>query len=344
VTKEDQQRLLRKAFSDISRGYSVAFLDGKRLYVKHLSHHEQVDLDVLHQSFVEEALNAGVEPETTKLKYLEEQGIWTAEDDKLLDSMKDTIERLVVGKKVIYLKADLDNQNKLIEAEQRKYNQKRREREQVLGLTAQSYAERKINEYYIIESFFLDDNFSKRYLSEEIFQDLTDEDIQHIVKSYNNEMETVSDRSIKKLAIQDFFQMYWSLSSENLYNFFGRPICNLTYFQVKLGTYGRMFRDILLRAENLPPEIRDDPDKMLDYVRAGENAKEKMQGAASQGPSSDGAVASTLMGAKTEDYKAVGIKSDMGASVSLSEELKKKQSQGKKGLDMHDLMKLMGAS
>lgn len=338
MEKEDQLRLLRKSFSDISRGYSVALLEGHKVYIRHLSHHEQVDLDVLYKSFMMEAIKEGLPKEAAVLKRLSEEGEWTKKDDEELETIKTIIQRYTEAKKLIFRKSDLEAQNKLIEQEQRRYNEKLAMRVACLGTTAELYAERKINEYYIVESFFADPLFTKKVLTDEVFEHMTDHEVQDMIKLYNDEMEVVSDKNVKFLAIQDFFQVYWSMSPDNLFHFFGRPISNLTYFQVKLGSYARMFRDILSKAEGLPDEVRNDPEKLLDYVRVGENAKEKMENA--KVASKNDVVASTMVGAKSDEYKAIGIKSD--SAVSLSDELKKSKAEGKNGLTMHDLMKIMG--
>jgi hypothetical protein len=341
VSEESQLRLLRKAFSDISRGYSVAFFNNRKLFIKHLSHHEQVDLDVLYKQFLDEGSRDGLPSQEYMLSHLKEQGVWTEKDDKELEEIKARIDRLVAGKKVIYLKSDLDRQNKDIETEEKKYVNKKMQKERLLGTTAEAFAEKKVNEHYILQSFFLDNNLSRPFIAEDYYDKPDDGLMPIIIRLYNEEMETVSDRNIKKLALQEFFQVYWSLSSENLFYFFNRPICDLTYFQIKLGSYGRMFRGILEKAEGIPEDIRNDPDKLLDYVRTGENAKEKMQGSVKEGADPNAAVASTLIGAKNEDYKAVGMKSDPSVT-SLTEALKKKKNEGKKGLNMQDMMKLMG--
>lgn len=342
MDKENQLRLLRKAFSDISRGYSVVFLKGKRLFIKHLSHHEQVDLDVLYKSFLDIGIKEGLDTEKDKLKSLAEEEVWTDKDETELEEIKKVIERLAIGKKNIYLSSDLSRQNEEIKKEEQKYLKKKIERDRFLGLTAEAYAEKKINEHYIIESFYLDASFVNKFFTEESFEEVTDGGLQEMIRFYNEEIDVVSDRNIKHLSIQEFFQVYWSLSTEDLSSFFGRPICNLTYFQIKLGSYARMFKNILEKAENLPEDVRTDPEKLLDYVRTGENAKKRMEEAAQSGGKENDVVASTLIGAKNEEYKAIGMKSDAGA-VSLTEELKRKQAEGKKGLDMHDLMRMLGA-
>lgn len=293
----------------------------------------------MYKSYVKEGDKEGLPTQEYMEAHLKTEGVWTEKDDKEVADIKNLIERLVEGKKVIYLKSDLDRQNQDIEENEKKYYAKKAQKDKLLGLTAEMWAEKKVNEHYIIQSFYLDEQFKQKYLTDDFYDGLSEVQMQDIVHAYNEEMETVGDKNIKRLAIQEFFQVYWSLSTENLFNFFGRPICDLTYFQVKLGSYGRMFKNLLEGADKLPEEVRTDPDKLLDYIRTGENAKERMEKAAQNSPDND-VVASTLIGAKNEDYKAVGITSD--STVSLSSELKRKTAEGKQGLDMHDLMKMHG--
>jgi hypothetical protein len=336
----NQQRALRKAFSDISKGYSEVLFDDKRLFIKHLSHHEQVTLDVLYQSFLAAGIKEGLPTQKYIAKSLADEGVWTKKDDDALEEITKIIERLVAGKRVIHLKSDLERQNEQIKQREAEYHNKKSHRDKIFGLTAEVYAERKVNEYYIIESFFEDKDCNRRYLSEEYFDDFSEGEMQRIIKLYNSEMEIVSDANIKWLALQEFFQVYWSLSGESLYNFFGRPICDLTYFQIKLGSYGRTFKQILEKADGYPEDVKKDPDKLLDYVQMGENAKQVMEKAATGSPQNE-SVASTVFGAKKEEMQAVGLENTPG-TTSLSAELKRKQAQGKRGLNMHDLMSAMG--
>lgn len=317
----------------------MVFYKDRKLFIKHLSHHEQVDLDVLYKSFLEEAIKDGLPTEKYMLQDLKKEEVWTDADEKEIENTKQVIERLVAGKRVIYLQSKLEEQNKFIEEEQNKYYQKKIQKDKLIGLTAETFAEKKVNEHYIIDSFFLDAKCESRYLTDIMFDDLSQTSMQDLIRAYNAEMETVSDKNIKHLAIQEFFQVYWSLGSENLYNFFGKPIAELTYFQVKLGSYGRMFKNILEKSEGIPDEVKADPDKLLDYVRIGENAKQVIQKAEKNSPDND-VVATTVFGANEKEMRSMS--EGDASTTTLSAELKKNAAQGKKGLDAHDLMKLLG--
>ena len=77
---------------------------------------------------------------------------------------------------------------------------------------------------------------------------------------------------------------------------------------------------------NIPDRIKTDPEKIIDYVHAQEKAKDTLKNIDKEG-------ASTIVGAKKEDYEYLGIQQTEGNS--LASILKEKG--GK--MDMKDLMK-----
>ena len=117
---------------------------------------------------------------------------------------------------------------------------------------------------------------------------------------------------------------------EDPLHFYGKPIVNLTYNQLRLILYARYFKNIISNNDKIPDQYKKDPDKLIDYINANEKAKEKMQQKDSQ--------ATSIVGATKEDYKYINMDKGNTKSVSLAEEAKKKGG----SLDMKDLMKLMG--
>lgn len=332
--EENQLRLIRKAFSDISRGYSQILYQNKRLFVKHLSHHDQVDLDVIYKQAYDEAVNKGAPTEKEALKALDDEGVWTKNEEIRFQNEKKYLESLIKDKQHIIKPSDLQKHEKNILKQENIFFELYKQKNDHLGLTAEKVAEKRLNEYYIVFSFYLDSNLENRYLTEEKYNNLSNEDLSSLVNLYNFEMSQTSDKEIKLLAIQDFFQNYWSMSDNNVSNFFGKPICDLTYFQMKLASYGSYFKYLLEKSEGIPESIKSDPDKLMDYINASEKGKEKME-SGKIGERDNAAV--SMVGAKKEDYEAFGY-SDSEV-VDLNKEVAKKGE-----LDMHDFMRLMGQS
>jgi len=92
-----------------------------------------------------------------------------------------------------------------------------------------------------------------------------------------------------------------------------------------------MFKNIFENYPNIPEEIKTDPEKVVDYVNAQEKAKENLKNLDKDG-------ATTIIGAKKEDYEYLGVEGS--SSNTLSAKLKEKG--GK--MDMKDLMQALNVS
>ena len=327
-----KSRELRIAFSDICNGYSVIDYNSDKLYIKHLSHHEQADLDLYYEKCLVFAEKQGLPSREERTEQLiEKEEAWTKEENVWLDNRKKQIDNLIESKRLAKLKSQIDNLNREIDDLNKEYFEKKRLFNSLLGVTKESYADKKLQERYILKSFYTNESFNEEYFGEEKMEYFSDNDITKIIIIYNSAMEKLDDDSLKLIAIQDFFQSAWGLANDNAYYFFGKFICNLTYYQTKLLHYARHFRAILQSGMSFTDEIKNDPDKLSDYYLANQNVKKQMEKHKREG-------AVSHVGAKTGDYEAMGL--NASNSTRLTSELKKS---GKKSLSMQDMMKLMGA-
>ena len=121
--------------------------------------------------------------------------------------------------------------------------------------------------------------------------------------------------------------------AENPTEFFGKCVCELTYNQVKLLIYTRFFKNVFQQNDKMPQDIKNDPDKIIDYVNANENAKKVMEN--KNGKENQ---ASSIVGATSEDLEYVGLKAKGQKTLSLADEAKKKGG----SLSMEDMMKIFG--
>ena len=83
----------------------------------------------------------------------------------------------------------------------------------------------------------------------------------------------------------------------------------------------------------MPQEIKNDPDKIIDYVNANENAKKVIENKNNKENQ-----ASSIVGATSEDLEYVGLKAKNQKTLSLADEAKKKGG----SLSMEDMMKIFG--
>ena len=75
-------------FRDISRGYTTTQLFNVEVYIKHLTTHDQVDLEEIQDDYYADAKFRGVPTEEEMLSFLRESGIGKIVMTKKLKSLR----------------------------------------------------------------------------------------------------------------------------------------------------------------------------------------------------------------------------------------------------------------
>ncbi len=297
--------LLRRAYRDISAGHTVGVVLSRPCYIRHLSHADQIDIDTKRQEFLDEAKREQWLTEDEKLAIIKKQGLWTEAQEQEVAQLRQSIVDLNEGKRKnanLYPSMVAGLVKQITEAEQ-KYEIKMLERRQLLGHTAEFYADRSINDHYIMANLFADPGLTRSFFIDGEFDYLSDDKVREIVGDYNRSLEGCTDHNLKKLAMQPFFQRYFGLVGDNLTQFFDCAVCNLTFYQVDLLRYGAHFRHIYSNHDvaSFPKNVLEDPDLLTEYTSAAAKTKESLE---KQGAFQEGAV---VLGLKKEDAKAAGV-------------------------------------
>ena len=237
------------------------------------------------------------------------------------------IETLEKTKSNKFLLSEIRHLNEQIKIEKEKYAEKLYKKRELLGQTCETYSENRVSEYYILQSFYRDPQLKERYFSMDEIDELDRRDLVYIINIYNESYKKFEDINIQKIVVSDFFTMYVPFC-DDVRNFFDKPLFGLSINQVKIITYAKMFKNIFERYSDMPDSVRNDPEKIMEYVNSKERSKEALSNVDKSG-------ASTIVGAKSEDYKNLGIQTKN--SKSLSDMLK--QNGGK--MNMEDLANLM---
>lgn len=326
----DEKINYKRLFCDICQGFSLINCKLGNLYFKHVSINDQVHIDELRESFIEEAQSRGLPTVKDALLSLKDEGYWTDKEELSISQEEMFLQKLIDQKKNTYLKSQIDVFNKQINDSLTKINELKNKRNSFLGNTCENYADQRITEEFLKFSLYKDKTLNNLCYKDEDFDDLSSEDLSELVSCYNKLLVNFSDRKIQNLVLEDFFSYYISYSEDPIH-FYGKPVVNLTHNQLRMILFARYFKNILSNNDKIPEDIKKDPDKLIDYVNANEKAKEKMQEKDNQ--------ATSIVGATKEDYKYINMDKGSTKTVSLAEEAKKKGG----SLDMKDLMKLMGA-
>ena len=204
----------------------------------------------------------------------------------------------------------------------------------MLSNDAESYASKSSHDYYIIKSYYEDKELEKPLFPEESsYEDLYMDEVSAFVDTYNKTFRMFEELKIQEMILQDFYYIYFPFSDDTV-GFFGNPVSKLTYNQLKLIVYTKIFKNIFENNKHIPEKIKKDPQALLDYGAIDEDAKQKMKDKLSG--DKDG---STLFNATEEDYEYAGLdKPSDSSKISLQEAAKQKGG----SLSMEDLMELSG--
>lgn len=317
---------LRALYGQIIVGCTPTKVDNAPAYIKHFSPLEQGELDGGYSAFLENAVSRGLDREKTKLETLFADKLWTEKDETFIEHQQLYIRGLIDTKKNIALPSQVEEQNVLIREAQKVLGDKMQDRNMALGLTAEAFARKKLNELYILKSLFQDRECRTPLFSDEDFDYLDSNQLNDIAAIFNDSMAHCNDNSIKKIALAPFFQNSFTLCDDNIYNFFGKPIITLTFYQSELAGYGRFFKHILSSESKPPAEILADPEKIIDWFNTNKNTEKMMKA----NNSSNVAV----FGATQEDMKQ--LSKNHGEIVSFE-----KAAGGKKTVRGRDFMKML---
>lgn len=325
-------RNYRKIFKEIAQGFSSYFVGEERRYIKHQSFYDLVDFDDVYAMHMERAKKKGLPSESEIFEDLKKDGMWTEKDDAEIEKQSFYVESLVKNKKNIYLKSALDQVNKQIVEAEEKLSSLKSKKEALVSNSADKYALNRANDFYIVNSFYKDKELEQKLYTEKEFEYASTAEVSKLVQTYNGFHQTFSETNIKNLAIQDFYKSYYSFI-DNLSDFFGKPVVDLTNYQLNLILYTKIFKNILDQySGEIPDRIKGDPDGLLDFANSSESRdKIKQELAKDSG-------ASTIVGATKEDMEELGL-SQPKRGKTLEDLAKEKGG----SLSMKDLMNLSGA-
>ena len=323
---------LKLIFSEIIEGYSLVnsemFGD---LKIKHINNFDSARSDIIHDYCLTKAAKEGLPKREDKIKYLIEEKLWDPEKDKEADRLESLIKGMMKTKSKLHLQAQIDQIKKDIKTAEADFLKIKQEKEEIIGFTAEEYAGRRVNEHLMQISIL--DKDDKTLFSEEEFGELEQEEIHEILSIYSSNTEKFKAHSLKRIALADFFTNIFYICEDNIFNFYGKPVINLTFYQIEIYSFGRYFKSIIQNSEEkIPEHILEDPDELIEWAQSSKNVKDAMEKSSLSDKEHS---ATSLVGATKEDLKKAGIDADTDM-IDLSQEAKKKG--GK--LSMEDMMKL----
>lgn len=306
-------------------GYTEASLGDGIVYIKHVNIRDQRYLHKYFEKYKDVALKRGLETEAERIKYVLEEKLWEEKDDMKIASLEGEITNLKNTVNQLLLASQREEYNKIILERAEELYELKKSRSEVVGKTAEDYGTSRSSDELLRFLLFKDKDLKENLYTEEEFAELEGWEIKQLTDLHLDIQSRLADDQIQKAVLRPFFSMYLSLC-EDAYGFYQKPVTELTIYQLRVVLFGRMFFNIFQHTEDIPDNIRDDPEKLLAYSQS--------KSSGNTGGIRDNADSSVVFGATNQDVKELGGEK----AVSLSEEAKKHGGQ----LDMTQMMRLAG--
>ena len=259
------------------------------------------------------------------------EGFWDKDRENSIYDLEKTIMNMKATKNKLQLRSQKTNFQKKIDKKENALNELLFDRHEVVGYTAETFANKKANEYYIYKALKKDSSLNNQFFDEEEYDELHDSDLQELISLYTIFTSDFSHKNLKRIALSHSFLNLYHLCSDQVTELFGVPVVKLTFFQAEVFGTAKYFKSTLNNAKHRPTdEMYQDPDSLIDWMESNSGAKVDIEGKMEE------KAGVSYVGATKEDLKDLGV--DENNTISFSKEAAKKGG----SLDMKDIMKMHG--
>lgn len=319
---------LKNLYAEICLGFSEFEYSGKPIFIKHFTEIESGFLTKRKEIFEKEAIHKGLEYKQDKLIFLMKEGVWDRENENKIDALKKEISDLNLILQNLIIKKQIKETKNKIKNLENQVEELEKEKNSLIGFCVEDYVEKNYNEYFIFEAFYENQELTKKYFTNQEYNNLEETDLIVLVQLLNLFYKKFALAQIKRISACSFFMNLFNLCDDNAFHFYGKFVKDLTVFQANLFSQSKYFKSLMQnKAQSQPPEdIADDPDKMIEWFEM--VASEKITSA------DDNALGVGYAGASKEELQKMAG----GKAVTISEIAREK---GNK-LTTEDFLKMHG--
>lgn len=294
---------IEQIYSEICLGYSKDIWKNSIVYIKHFSNLDLVEIDSFYNELLDGAKSKGIKSHSEKTEWLVSKKLWNKAKDMEIIEQQDFVDSLRKTNEKLIFPSQKKQNEKILEEESIKLNRLINDRENLMGLTAEKIANQKIQFYYVYLSFFKDQKLEDKFFTLENIHNLDDDESFELLNFYIEINENFNVKNIKKIAISNIFTNNFYICGENIQSFFAKPLYLLTNYQSNLLSYGSYFKHLLSTNPELPKNIKDDPEKLEEFIKQGQNFKDMIKKV-------DANVQSVGIPATKSDFEAMGLVRD----------------------------------
>lgn len=306
---------IQEIYSKVCAGYDEIFIEGASCYFKHSKYEDRIKLKHKFNEGLEKAKDKGVKTESDYLEFFIKKGWWSKDKEDEIRTLEHFVESLKKSKEKLLLPSQKQQMQKNIEEEYAKLYKIKQERKSIIPITAEEYAEKYYNRYYLSNLLFRDPLLTLPFSdSEEYFNEI-DEDLYNFIwRQVIDKLNDLKIDNLKYIAATGFFQNLLMLCGEGFsaYMFYGKSITSLTINQIDLFSFGASYRrSINNSTEKIPDYILSDPNELISWCEGGSSGRaKKMLDKTPNKNKTKGERSgrmSSIVGANASDYKALGI-------------------------------------
>jgi hypothetical protein len=236
------------------------------IYIKHFSELDNIELSKRKQYFLNQYLKDGIPSYKDRIKVLIDNEEWSAQEDENINFLKTIISDNERNVKVIKEQQYLIHQ--IIKDKRQELNQALFRKRNILGATAEEFADRETLNYMAFQCIFKDSECKHRlFATLEDFQSIEDSKSDSYTNSLDIALNDMNEQNIRRIASMPFFINIFSYVKEDVSAFFKKPMFSLSNYQFLLISLGSRNLGVLSATENDPPEIITDDDiqKRVDF-------------------------------------------------------------------------------
>ena len=278
-------------------GYSEVIINSKPAFIKHVSLKDQRYLQKYYEKYKAVALNKGLDSKEERLETVMKDGMWSPEEDAAIASLEFELKNLRKTQQILPLQSQRDEMGREVAGKESQLVSLISKKSEILGKTAEDYATARSGDEILRFLIFKDKDLTQHFFEPEEFDNLEAWEVLKINQIQSLQLEKFVDEEFQKAVLRPFFSMYLSLC-EDVYGFYRKPVTHLTVYQLKVVLFGRMFFNVFQNTEDIPDDIRQDPDKLLSFSENQRNKDKRKSGI------KDDADVSMVFGATKDDMKS----------------------------------------
>jgi len=311
----------------ICAGYDPIFIDSKECYFKHHLYSDRVLLRQKYKDGIAIAERNGIKKEEDYINFYIDKGWWSkSKEDEIRTSIA-FVKNLKLSKEKLILPSQKEQIQKTIDEEEFKLSNVLAEKKSIIPITAEEYADKYYNRFYLYNTLFQDNDFKKPFAkNDEYFLEIDEALYNDIWTKIIELINFLKTENIKYLAATGFFQNLLMLSGKEMsaVDFYGKPVINLTINQSDLFSCASSYRrSINNSTEKIPDYILSDPENLIEWCEGGSGAGAKTKQILDRTPNKNktkgersGRITS-IVGATGSDYKKLGIAQQTSSNLDL---------------------------